>query len=163
MKITFLRAVPILIALTLILTLTIASTAAPARQNLVDLTLYLPYIVDQAPDTPPIIISGNVQIISIFFDGVKGSSEPDEYVEIRNDDSQPVQMQGWTLVDIQDHWFTFPSYVIEPGQVCRVYTNEIHPDSCGFSYANSAAIWNNGGDCGTLRDSVGVVKSQFCY
>ena len=59
--------------------------------------------------------------------------------------------------------FTFPSHVTYSGQVCRVYTNENHPESCGFSYGSSTAIWNNSGDCAYLQDSAGTLIDIYCY
>jgi len=112
----------------------------------------------QAPPPP----TGNVAITSIFYDGT-GQNEPDEYVEIKNNDTYPIQLSNWTLRDDANHIFTFPSFVIQPGQVCRVYTNENHPEWCGFNYHSGTAIWNNTGDCGYLRDSANTLKSQLCY
>ena len=112
--------------------------------------------------TPTPSPSGDVVIVDIFYDGVK-DSEPDEYVEIRNDDSVPVRLEDWTLRDEANHIFTFPAHVMEPGQVCRVYTNEVHPLWCGFSYGSGSPIWNNGGDCATLADGTGVTVDSYCY
>jgi hypothetical protein len=111
---------------------------------------------------PPPPITGNVQITSIFYDG-SGTSEPDEYVVIKNMDMSPIQLNNWTLRDEANHVFTFPSYVIQPNQECRVYTNQDHPESCGFNYHNGAAIWNNTGDCGYLRDSSSTLIDEYCY
>jgi hypothetical protein len=61
------------------------------------------------------------------------------------------------------HVFTFPNYLTEPGQVCWVYTNEYHPEWCGFSYGSGSAIWNNSGDCAELRDSYGDTVDTYCY
>lgn len=102
-------------------------------------------------------------IVDIFYDGVVSSSEPDEYVVIRNDDASPIQLQSWTLRDNADHTFTFPSFVMQPGQVCRVYTNENHPEWCGFNYGSGSAIWNNSGDCAYLRDGTGTQVDEYCY
>jgi hypothetical protein len=81
-----------------------------------------------------------------------------------------VDLVNWTLIDQAhlegkaDHLYTFPAFSLQPGQVCRVYTNEIHPESCGFSFAFSeTAIWNNGGDCAYLSDSAGNLIAQSCY
>jgi competence protein ComEC len=117
------------------------------------------------PDTTPspYPVPGSIVITSIFFDGVQGPAEPDEYVEIRNDDTVAIQLSGWTLRDEANKVFTFPPHVMEPGQVCRVYTNENHPESCGFSYSSSSAIWNNSGDCAYLRDSAGTLIDTYCY
>jgi len=125
--------------------------------------VFLPLAMQQAhlaPAPPP---AGNVVITTIFYDGVEGSQEPDEYVEIRNDDAQAVQLGGWTLRDESSHAFTFPSFEMQPGQTCRVYTNEQHPEWCGFSYGNGAAIWNNSGDCARLRDGTEVLVDDYCY
>jgi len=109
---------------------------------------------------PP--ITGNVVITTIFYDG-SGSTEPDEYVEIRNDDTFSIQLANWTLRDEASHIFTFPSFVIQPGQVCRVYTNQDHPEYCGFNYHSGVAIWNNGGDCAYLHASSNTLIDQYCY
>lgn len=114
-------------------------------------------------NTPPPSSTGVITIINIFFDGVMGANEPDEYVEIRNDDLNAIQLSGWTLSDDQNHVYTFPGFVIQPGQVCRVYTNENHPEWCGFNYGSGSAIWNNSGDCGTLRNSSSQLIDQYCY
>ena len=69
-----------------------------------------------------------VTLVTIFVDGA-GTSEPDEYVEIKNFDTNSIQVHNWTLRDIANHVFTFPEFVMTPNQTCRVYTNEIHSDS----------------------------------
>ena len=92
-----------------------------------------------------------------------GASEPDEYVQIENFDSRPIQLDGWTLRDQANHVFTFPQFVMQTGQVCRIYTNEIHSNWCGFSYGSSSAIWNNGGDCATLKNSSSTTINELCY
>jgi hypothetical protein len=85
------------------------------------------------------------------------------YVEFRNADNQAIQLSGWTLQDIAQHVYTFRSFEMQPGQVCRVYTNEVHPEWCGFSYGSGSAIWNNTGDCAYLMDGNGTEVHNFCY
>ena len=115
------------------------------------------------PTTPPTNNTGNVDITNIFYDGVAGSNEPDEFVEIKNNDSHFIQLQNWTLRDAADHVFTFPAFVMTPGQICRVYTNENHPEWCGFNYGSGTAIWNNSGDTATLRDSSNSLIDEYVY
>jgi competence protein ComEC len=129
--------------------------------------VYLPVVgrgvgEDPEPGPTPAPV-GDVRIVDIFYDGVQGPAEPDEYVEIQNFDSGPVQLAGWTLRDNANITFTFPAFVMAPGQVCRVYTNEDHPEWCGFSYGRGSAIWNNGGDCGFLRDGANNLVDEYCY
>jgi len=126
--------------------------------------IFLPIVnrgESQSPTpTPP--ITSDIVITTIFYDGA-GSLEPDEYVEIRNDSNNPIQLEGWTLRDIANHIYSFPNYSILPGQVCRVYTNEHHPDWCGFNYGSGTAIWNNSGDCAYLHDNQSNLIDDYCY
>jgi hypothetical protein len=104
-----------------------------------------------------------VVISTIFYDGT-GQKEPDEYVEIRNNGTSSIQLAGWSLRDKAEHVFIFPSFELASGQVCRVYTNEEHPDWCGFNYRfTGSAIWNNGGDCAYLRDGALNLIEEYCY
>jgi len=52
---------------------------------------------------------------------------------------------------------------MQPGQTCRVYTNEYHPDWCGFNFAYEFAIWDNKGDCAYLRNSWDWLIDDYCY
>ena len=110
---------------------------AEARQDKVG-------IWQESQPSPPIRVE-NVQITSIFYDGLVPHVESDEYVEITNLGSQPQDLTGCVLVDISDGHpsFTFPSYILAPGESIRVYTNEYHPEWGGFSFEYSQAIWNN--------------------
>ena len=148
--------------------------ASPAIAGSPKSSIFLPLIVRDDPavtpeptpvptDTPGApATSGNVQVSKISQFGT-GSAQPDEYVEIKNLETFQIQLQGWTLQDASVHTFTFPPYLIQPGQTCRVYTNQIHPDTCGFSYGSGAAIWNNDHDCAYLKDSAGKDIHSKCY
>ncbi len=103
-----------------------------------------------------------VVITTVFYDG-ELTNEPDEYVEILNEGSQTVQLGGWTLRDKQNHVFTFPDYSLPAGEMVRVYTNQVHPDTGGFSYNTTTPVWNNGGDCAELRDPSGALVAEYCY
>jgi hypothetical protein len=107
---------------------------------------------------------GAVAIDDIFFNGVKGSTEPDEYVEISNNGSQPVNMDGWVLHDIYGgQEFTWHNYTLQGNTKIRVYTNEVHQDSGGFSFGSKSAIWANKGDAAELLDATGAVVSTYSY
>ncbi len=68
-----------------------------------------------------------------------------------------MDLRGWRLKDVSDGspTFTFPSYMIGPGQRVRVYTNEVHPEWGGFSFGRKSAIWSN-----SESDTAGVFDSQ---
>jgi hypothetical protein len=133
-----------------ILTYSLNLTASASQINYA----YLPVT---SKDFPPKIV-----ITAIFYDGLK-QNEPDEYVEIRNEDAFSVQLSHWTLRDAADHVFTFPDFVIQPGQVCRIYTDENHLEWCGFNYGRSSPVWNNAGDCAYIRDYSNTPIDEYCY
>jgi hypothetical protein len=62
----------------------------------------------------------------------------------------------------QDFWFS--NFELQPGQECRVYTSEDHPEWCGFNFRHTgSALWANGGECGHLYDPSGAEVSTYCY
>ena len=116
------------------------------------------------PHQRPPAGTGDIQITEILFDGAVPRSEADEYVEIKNFDNKIVQLKGWKLQDKdQNHTYTFPLYSMKPGEICRVYTNQNHPETCGFNWGHGSAIWNNDGDTATLKDGSGKVIDTCSY
>jgi len=109
-------------------------------------------------------VDTDIEITYIFYDGTVSQQEPDEYVKIKNNGSSSINLQGWTLNDESGKTFTFPSHVIDPGQVCHIYTNQDHPETCGFNWQfTSSAIWNNSGDCAVLKNDKREVVDEYCY
>ncbi len=113
---------------------------------------------------PPSQAEENIIITYIFYDGKVKRVESDEYVVIANGGTAPVNLAGWRLnASSQGQNFRFPMINIYPGQTCRVYTNENHPEHCGFSFRSPEELWNNGGDCGYLYDDQGAQVDSYCY
>lgn len=107
---------------------------------------------------------GTAEITNIFYDGLVPYVESDEYAVIENTGGSPLDVGGWRLnAGAPGQDFVFPSYTMQPGQECRVYTNEYHPEFCGFSFGSSSALWTNSGDCGYLYDATGTQVSSYCY
>ncbi len=108
----------------------------------------------------------NIQIVTIFYDGLVPRVESDEYVEITNRGGQLEDLTGWVLKDVSEGYpsFTFPSYVLAPDKSIRVYTNEYHTEWGGFSFEYSRAIWNNTEpDVAALYNSYGNEISRKSY
>ncbi len=97
--------------------------------------------VTQTPTTTP--TSANIIIQSINYNGVVPVVESDEYAIITNVGGATQSIGGWRLEAGDGEDFVFPSFDLMPNQVCRVYTNEDHPEYCGFNFGSSTAIWNN--------------------
>ncbi len=135
-------------------TATRTPTPVPATSTPIPTQTASPTETASPTATQPLI--ANINIIGVVPNGA-------EYVEIRNDGNGSAQLINWTLSDDANHIFIFPAYVIQPGQTCRIYTDENHPEWCGFNYASGSPIWNNDGDCATLRNNDNVLIDQFCY
>ena len=108
----------------------------------------------------------NVRITYIFYDGVVPSTESDEYVEITNLGDTSQDLEGWMLKDISEGYpsLFFPSYVLQPGESIRVYTNEVHPEYGGFSFGSGKAVWNNSSpDTAVLFNAQGQEVSSKSY
>lgn len=158
----------------------IVGTPALANSPILNGTIFLPIVMKAMPtETPtatativptptipptatPQPSTPKIDINYVFSNGT-GSSEPDEYVQIVNVGEGAVQLSGWKLSDIVNHVFTFPPYVIQVNQTCRIYTNQIDQAYCSFSYGSSSPIWNNSGDCAYLRDANGQLIDSYCY
>jgi hypothetical protein len=109
-------------------------------------------------------VLGGVAITSVFFDGAVPRTESDEYAEITNTGATVVDLAGWQLnAGSPGQTFVFPALELQPGQSCRVYTDELHPETCGLSFGRGSAVWNNDGDCGRLYDATGALVSEYCY
>lgn len=128
-------------------------TATPTKTPTPTATIPIPTVT---PTNSPTSAPPNIQIIDVQPTG-------SEYVEIQNQGAQAVQLLNWTLRDQANHVFTFPAFLIQPGQKCRIYTDETHPDTCGFNYGSGSSIWNNDGDCAFLRDQQDQPIDTFCY
>lgn len=106
-----------------------------------------------------------VVITEIFYDGAVARVESDEYIEIGNKGTEDVDLTGWRInAGKASQEFEFPKgFILNAGSSCRVYTNEIHPESGGLSFGSKRAIWKNSGDAGVLLDAEGNVRSRWEY
>lgn len=107
--------------------------------------------------------NGAVQITNVNYDGVK-SREPDEYIEITNQGTQPVEITDWTLQDPTGRdEYKWEGYTMKPGEKIRVYTNEVHNDTGGFTFGSGNALWPNSGGIVELYDADHQLVSRFTY
>jgi len=118
------------------------------------------------PTVPPLTPGARLIIECVFFDGLAVGSESDEYVQILNQGDAAVNLVGWRLQDVSDGSpeFIFPSYDLPPLASVRVYTDEVHPESGGFSFRRKSAVWSNSSpDTAGLFDPNGVSVSTKSY
>lgn len=121
------------------------------------------------PQATGTVVGTGVQIVYIFYEGVKSASEPDEFIEIKNFETTPVDISYWLInAEANQNWYVFPEFTIQPGQSCRLYTNEINDDSCVpesfLTPLDDWEVWDNTADCGFLYDYLEANPvSTKCY
>ena len=110
------------------------------------------------------VAAASVVLTDVFFNGTVSAAEPDEYVELQNQGTLPQDMGGWRLASVRGgQTYAFSGLTMQPGQICRVYTNEVHPEWCGLSWAKATAQWINTGDRANLIDATGKIASSIGY
>jgi len=103
-----------------------------------------------------------IDITTIVYD-FDGTTQPNEYVEIKNIDTKAINLLDWRLHDYGDrHSFKFPQLVMQPGQICRIYTN-VSTGLCELSYESGTSVWNDGGDQATLLNYLNQVVDTYTY
>jgi len=137
----------------------IQSPISPMFENRFSSTMMLSYAVT----------NDGVNIVDLNYDGVVPTTESDEYVVIRNESKSSVDVSGYYIyvatTGTQGPTFFFPKNTtpIKPGQSYRVYTDEVHKESGGFSYNSKKAIWSNNGGLAVLKDADGKKLSEYKY
>jgi len=111
---------------------------------------------------------GGITISSINYDGQVPKTESDEYVTITNNSKTPMDISKYYVyvatTGNQGPTFTFPkSTTIKAGESVKIYTNEIHKESGGYSFGSGKAIWSNKGGLAVLKDGAGKKIGEFKY
>lgn len=141
-------------------TTTVTATSAPVASTKAATT------ATTAPTAPGAV--AGILLTDVHYDGRVPKTEADEYVTIANTSKAPMDVSGYYLYvatnGSQGATFTFPKpSVVAPGQSVRVYTNEIHKETGGYSFGSGKALWNNKGGLAVLRDAQGKKVGEFKY
>ncbi|RCJ19632.1 hypothetical protein A6770_05685 [Nostoc minutum NIES-26] len=107
-----------------------------------------------------------IEITNIVYKNKVKRTQSDEYVEITNQEKTPADVSGWQIASGvgRNKAFTFPQgTILAPGQSVRVYTNEVHPESGGFSCGSGVSLWKDSGDEVRLLDAQGNLVSGLAY
>jgi phosphatidylserine/phosphatidylglycerophosphate/cardiolipin synthase-like enzyme len=118
--------------------------------------VYLPQLLSAAEPPPP----GHAAIVAI---DANPPSALDESVLIRNDGAGALDMSGWTLRDLANTTYTFPTFTLPAGAEMRVWTKTGADDDANLFWNRASAVWNNGGDTAILRDAQGLEVGRFSY
>lgn len=72
-------------------------------------------------------------------------------------------MTGWSLSDIAEHIYVFPSFVLQPGAAVVVHICVGEDNAEILFWGRCSAIWNNDGDTAYLRDASGRDIATYSY
>ncbi len=87
-----------------------------------------------------------------------------EWIEIVNEGSEAVNLEGYSLKDAANHIYTFPAFTLQPGATVRLYSGQGQDDASSLYWGLvGEAVWNNGGDSAFLRDSEGHLVDSYTY
>jgi hypothetical protein len=98
--------------------------------------------------------------ISGFYIGSPSETQNQEWVQVSNQGTTAVNMQGWKITDEgAKHTYSFPYYVLNSGSTVTLYTG-IGTDNGNILFWNSGSfIWNNDGDTAYLYNDQGQLVS----
>ena len=86
-----------------------------------------------------------------------------EYVTITNTGTTTRTLTGWTVCDLANHVYTFPSFKLGAGKSVRVHTGKGTNSSTDLYWGKGWYVWNNTGDKATSRDSSGALKDTYSW
>ena len=148
----------------------ISSSNLPSQQQLLDKvgSLTLASTSTAAPKSTNVAAGPRISIADINFDGVVPKTESDEFVLIKNSSKDAVDVSGYFIYPAtsgtQGSTFYFPKgSVIKPNSSVRIYTNEIHKETGGYSWGSGKALWSNSGGLGVVKDNNGKKLGEYKY
>ena len=120
------------------------------------------------PADPDIIITAiaDVYMSNLVYKGQVKRIQSDEYVELTNRGNKAADISGWKITSAGSakQWFIFPAgSALGAGKSLRIYTNEVHPETGGYSFASKTAIWNDAGDELNLFNAKGENVATLTY
>lgn len=139
-------------------------TPTPVTPTPVTPTPVTPTPVTPTPVTPTPITPtpSSVTLTAVEYDP-PGDDVQGEYVVIRNTGGSAADLAGWTLRDLANNAYTFPSFSLAVEAEVRVWTRTGGNDAANLFWGRTQAVWNNTGDAAILRDAAGVERARFAY
>ena len=88
----------------------------------------------------------------------------EEYVTLRNDGDDAVDLSGWTVSDAAGATYTFAEgSELDPDASVTLHTGSGTDTDEDVYWGRGGAVWNNGGDTVTIRDAAGDELLAYTY
>ncbi|MCK4898346.1 MAG: lamin tail domain-containing protein [Anaerolineales bacterium] len=133
-------------------------------------TIYLPLIKydptstlvpSPTPTKTPTPTPG-VEIIDIEY----APPEPqvdNEYIEIKNEGNDDVDMENWRIKTESGERYDFPKFTLREGRTVKVWSGLGVDGSSNLYWKSQVEIWKDNSDCAYLKDSDKVLIDKYCY
>lgn len=119
-----------------------------------------------APDACGPFPSG-VEITEVSYDppGRDGENAAEEFLLLRNESAEPVDIGGWVVRDESSrHRYRFPEDTsLTPGEGVRLRSGCGTDEGLDRYWCADDAVWSNGGDTALLQTATGTVASRYKY
>lgn len=112
--------------------------------------------------TPTATPLPDIYIDEIVYDPV-GDPVQDEYLEIRNNSDDDIDMTDWFIKAETGEKFTFPDFTLRDDRRVRVWTGTGVDDADDLYWGRNEEIWIDGGSCAYLRDDESAIIDVECY
>lgn len=97
-------------------------------------------------------------IISAILPNPRGTEPDEEWIELKNVGSSPVDISGWLITDGEGRYTIPQGTVLSPGKTWRVYGRQYNPTAI-----KTGLYLANAGDCVLLYDRNGVLVDRCCW
>jgi|EP01083_Nonionella_stella_P021788 hypothetical protein len=140
----------------------------PPQQELAEKAKTQEVPAKAAPKSKNLAAGSGIAITDIRYDGLVPRTEADEYVEITNNSNAPMDISGYYVyvasTGNQGPTYYFPKgTTIKANQAVRIYTNEVHMETGGYTYGSGKALWSNNGGLAVFKDAKGKKIGEFKY
>ena len=140
----------------------------PSQQELAQKAKAAEQPQQKAPKSTNVAAGAGITISDIRFDGKVPKTEADEYVVVTNNSNAPQDVSGYYVyvatTGTQGPTYYFPKgTTLKPNQSVRIYTNEVHMETGGYTYGSGKALWSNNGGLAVLKDSKGKKITEYKY
>jgi endonuclease YncB( thermonuclease family) len=118
------------------------------------------------PDACGPQVASVARISTVEYDpsGPDRDNATEEYVEIRNDGTSPIDLTDWTIRDESSHHrYRFRPLTLAPGASLRLRSGCGDDGPEDLYWCAGDAVWSNGGDTVLLQDPHGNVVDRYLY
>ena len=87
----------------------------------------------------------------------------EEYICFTSQSNHPVDMTGWSVNKKPDTWYTFPEFILSPGESIRLHSGSEMDTATDLYWGNAQAIWRNVHDTVYLYDADGKLIDEYSW